>query len=110
MGLQVQTAEKLADRVDPHSALKAKYKESGNNQAEEPVSAFRYFPQPRLRGAVSVTCGLELAMHAAFGKSRTLSKPSDARLPVFPNRVANPNTFGPQWHVVGPRSEGWLKS
>jgi hypothetical protein len=44
MGLKVKPAEKLAARVDPNSAFKAKYKESGHNQADEPVSAFRGFP------------------------------------------------------------------
>jgi hypothetical protein len=44
MGLKGKTAETRADRVDPNAALKAKEKESGNNQAEEPVSAFRCFP------------------------------------------------------------------
>jgi len=110
MGLKGQTAAKRADRVDPNAAWQANEHESGNNPADEPVSAFRGFPSPRLRVAVSVPCGPELAMPAAGGKSRTLSKPSAARLPVCTNRVDNPHTVGPPCHGGGPRSAGWLKS
>jgi hypothetical protein len=37
-------------------------------------------------------------------------KTSDALCTVFTNRVENLNTFGPQSHIVGPYSEGWLNS
>src|SRR6266446_10450948 len=110
MGLKGQTAAKRADRVDPNAAWQANEHESGNNPADEPVAAFRGFPSPRLRVAVSVPCGPELAMPAAGGKSRTLSKPSAARLPVCTNRVDNPHTVGPPCHGGGPRSAGWLQS
>src|SRR5688572_5567874 len=49
-------------------------------------------------------------MHTAFGKARSSGKASDAHLSVLTNRVANLNTFSPQWHGAGPCSEGWLKS
>ena len=110
MGLQVKTTEKLTDRVGPNPTFKAKDKESGNHQADEPVSAFRGFPQSGFRVAISATDCLEVTMHAALGKPRSLGKTADTRLTQFSNRVENPNAFSPQCHVVGPRFEGWLKS
>jgi hypothetical protein len=110
MRLKVKTAEKLADRFGPNSSFETKDKEGGHNQADEPVAAFWRFPQPRLRVAVSAIDRLEVTMHAAFGKPSVTSQLSNALLTVFSNRVENEKTFGPQSHVVGPYSEGWLKS
>jgi hypothetical protein len=95
MCLKVKTAEKLADRFGPNASLKAEYKEGGHDQADEPVSAFLRFPPPRLGVAVSACHRLCVAMHAAFGKSGSLSKTSDALLTVFTNRVENENAVGP---------------
>ena len=97
-------------RRGAHPSFKAEDKEGGDDQAEKPVATFWRFPQPRLRVAVSTLNRLEMAMHAAFGKSGATSKLSNALLTVFLNRVENQKTFGPQSHVVGPCSEGWLKS
>ena len=110
MRLQVQTTEKLADRVGPNPSLEAKDKESGHDQSEEPGAACLRFPQSRFRVAVSATDGLEVTMHAAFGKAGLFGKTSDAQLPVFTNYVANRKTFGSQSHVVDPCAEEWLKS
>jgi hypothetical protein len=60
--------------------------------------------------AVSATDHLEVTMHAAFGKPGVTGKVSNALLAVFTNRVENEHAFGPQSHIVGPYSEGWLKS
>src|SRR5262245_28265673 len=86
MPLQAQTAEKLAERLRSHPSFEAKHKQSGHDQADEPISACLSFPQRRLRVAVTAVHRLEVTMHAAFGK------------------------FGPQSHSGGPCSEGWLKS
>src|SRR5258708_6512691 len=53
---------------------------------------------------------LEVTMHTAFGNPSATSQLSKALLTVFSNRVENQQTFGPQSHIVGPCSEGWLKS
>src|SRR5215831_14286589 len=110
MPLQAQTAEKLAERLRSHPSFEAKHKQSGHDQADEPISACLGFPQRRLRVAVTAVHRLEVTMHAAFGKSGLLRKASDALLPVFTNRVENNQALGPQSHSGGPRSEGWLKS
>src|SRR5262249_20572667 len=68
------------------------------------------FPQRRLRGAISAIHGLEVAMHAAFGKAGAIRQAPDALFAVFTHRIDNDNTLGPQSHGVGPCSEGWLKS
>src|SRR2546426_1337221 len=108
MRLQMEMAEKLADGFSPHAAFEAKHKQSGHDQADEPVSACRGFPQRRLRIAVAAVHRLEVTMHTAFGKSGVLRKASDALLPVFTNRVENDQALGPQSHSGGPCSEGWL--
>src|SRR5215471_8686364 len=110
MRLQMEMAEKLADGFSPHAAFEAKHKQSGHDQADEPISACLGFPQRRLRVAVAAVHRLEVTMHAAFGKSGLLRKASDALLPVFTNRVENDQALGPQSHSGGPCSEGWLKS
>src|SRR4030095_17043524 len=110
MLLQVETAEKLAERFGPHAAFEAKHKEGDHDQADAPVSASLRFPQRRLRVAGAAVARLEVTMRAAFGKSSLLRKAPDALLPVFTNRVENENAFGPQSHSVGPYSVGWLKS
>src|SRR5215469_4384067 len=110
MPLQAQTAEKLAERLRSHPSFEAKHKQSGHDQADEPISACLSFPQRRLRVAVTAVHRLEVTMHAAFGKSGLLRKASDALLPVFTNRVENNQALGPQSHSGGPCSEGWLKS
>ena len=81
-----------------------------HDQSEEPGAACLRFPQSRFRVAVSATDGLEVTMHAAFGKAGLFGKTSDAQLPVFTNYVANRKTFGSQSHVVDPCAEEWLKS
>src|SRR6266568_3313552 len=108
MRLQMEMAEKLADGFSPHAAFEAKHKQSGHDQADEPVSACLGFPQRRLRIAVAAVHRLEVTMHTAFGKSGVLRKASDALLPVFTNRVENDQALGPQSHSGGPCSEGWL--
>src|SRR6266700_990845 len=108
MRLQMEMAEKLADGFSPHAAFEAKHKQSGHDQADEPVSACLGFPRRRLRIAVAAVHRLEVTMHTAFGKSGVLRKASDALLPVFTNRVENDQALGPQSHSGGPCSEGWL--
>src|SRR5215510_4203996 len=110
MRLQMEMAEKLADGFSPHAAFEAKHKQSGHDQADEPISACLSFPHRRLRVAVAAVHRLEVTMHAAFGKSGLLRKASDALLPVFTHRVENDQALGPQSHSGGPCSEGWLKS
>jgi hypothetical protein len=110
MHFQVKTVKKLAERFPTHPSFKAEAKEGGDEQAEKPVATFWRFPQPRLRVAVSTLHRLEMAMHAAFGKSGATSKLSNALLTVFLNRVENQKTFGPPSPLVGPCSEGWLNS
>src|SRR5215468_5997764 len=110
MGLQAQTAEKLAEGFGSHASFEAEHKERGHHQADEPGAACLRFPQRRLRVAISAIHGLEVAMHAAFGKAGAIRQAPDALLTVFTNRVENDNTLGPQSHGVGPCSEGWLTS
>src|SRR5215475_3080035 len=110
MGLQMETAEKLAERFGPHAAFEAKHKEGGHDQADEPGAAGLRFPQRRLRVAIAAVHRLEVTMHAAFGKTRARRQVPYALLAVFTNRVENDNTLGPQSHRVGPCSEGWLTS
>jgi hypothetical protein len=109
MGLQAKTDEKLADGFRPNSSLEAKDKEGGHDQAQEPSATCFRVPPPRLGVAVPAVHRLEVTMHAAFRKSGSLGKASNALLAVCPNRVANPKTFGPKSHV-GRSSDGWLKS
>jgi len=108
--LKVKTAEKFADRFGSNPSFEAKDEEGGHNQADEPVAAFWRFPQPRLRVVVSAIDRLEVTMHIAFGNPSATSQLSKALRTVFSNRVENQQTFGPQSHIVGPCSEGWLKS
>src|SRR5215471_11878268 len=110
MRLQMETAEKLAERVGPHTTFEAKYKESRHDQADQPVAASLCFPQRCLRVAVAALDRLEVTMHAAFGKSDALCKVPDTLLPVFTNRIANENAFGPQSHSVGLSSDRCLNS
>src|SRR5207245_8621764 len=103
-------AEKLADRFGPDASFEAEDKQNGDHQADEPGAAFWRIPQPRLRVVVSAIDRLEVTMHAAFGKSSSFGKASNALLTIFTNRVENQKTFGPQSHIVGPCPERWLKS
>ena len=80
-------------RVSPNPAFEAKDKERGHDQAEEPGAACLRFPQPRLRVAVSAIDGLEVTMHATFGKAGSFGKTPDALLAMFTNAVENPKTF-----------------
>jgi hypothetical protein len=98
----MKAAEKLADRFGPNAPFEAEHKEGGHDQAEEPVSAFWRFPQPRLRVVVSATNRLEVTMHAAFEKPAVTGKVSNALPAVCTNGVENPNAFSPQSHIVGP--------
>src|SRR6266487_3005671 len=111
----VSSTAPMIGRISPwampscsHAAFEAKHKQSGHDQADEPVSACLGFPQRRLRIAVAAVHRLEVTMHTAFGKSGVLRKASDALLPVFTNRVENDQALGPQSHSGGPCSEGWL--
>src|SRR5262249_22561702 len=83
LGLQVKTAEKLADRFGSNPTLETEHKESGHDEADEPGSAFWRFPQPRLGVAVSACHRLRVAMHAAFGKPGVTSQLSHAQLTIF---------------------------
>src|SRR5215471_13753612 len=110
MGLQAQTAEKLAEGFGSHASFEAEHKERGHKQADEPGAACLRFPQRRLRGAVSAIHGLQVAMDAAFGEPRAIRQAPDALFAMLTNRVENDNAFAPQSHSVGPCSAGWLKS
>src|SRR5438046_10668733 len=101
MRLQMETTEKLAQRFGPHAAFEAKHKEGGDDQADEPSSAYRRFPQRRFRVAISALARLEVTMHAAFGQASVCRKTPDALLPVFTNRVEKEHAFGPQSHGFG---------
>src|SRR5688500_9260670 len=105
MGLHMEMAEKHADRLGSHTAFEAEYKQRGHDQADEPGAAGFRFPKPRLRVAISAIPGLEVAMHAAFGKPGAIRQAPDALLTVFTNRVENDNALGPQSHGVGPSFE-----
>src|SRR5688500_6248396 len=50
-----------------------------------------------------------MTMDAAFAKSSSLGKLSNALLAVFTNCVENPQAFGPKSHV-GRSSDGYLNS
>jgi len=54
--------------------------------------------------------GLEMAMHATFGKAGAIRQAPDALFAVFTNRVNYDNALAPQSHGVGPCSGGLLKS
>src|SRR5687767_2083054 len=110
MCLQMETAEKLADRLGSHASFEAKHKQGGHDQADKPGAACLRFPQRRLRVAISAVDRLEMAMHAAFGKADSIRQAPDALFAVLTNRVENDNALGPQSHGVSPCSEGWLKS
>src|SRR5262247_2435918 len=96
MRLQMETAEKFAERFGPHATFEAKHKQGGYDQAEEPGAACLRFPQRGFRGAVAAIHRLEVTMHTTFRKSGALCKSPNALLSVFTNRVENANAFGPQ--------------
>ena len=77
MGLQAKTAEKLAECLGSHASFEAEHKQRGHDQADEPSAACLRLPQRRLRVAISAIHGLEVAMHAAFGKASSLCKAPD---------------------------------
>src|SRR5688572_23580912 len=110
MGLHMELREKHADRLGSQTAFQAASKQRGHGHADEPGAAGFRFPKPRLRVAISAIPGLEVAMHAAFGKPGAIRHAPDALLAMFTNRVENDDALGPQSHRVGPSSEGWLKS
>ena len=110
MRIQAKTPEKLAECLGSHTPFEAEHKQGRHDQADQPGAACLCFPKRRLRVAVSAMDCLEAAMHAAFGKSRSICKAPDALLAVVTNRVENANAFGPQSHGVGLRSEGCLNS
>src|SRR5262249_4483247 len=89
---------------------KAEHKQRGHDQADEPRAACLRLPQRRLRVAIAAIHGLEVAMHAAFGKARALCKAPDALLPVGTNCIEDEYAFGPQSHGVGLSSVGCLNS
>src|SRR5688572_22481241 len=105
MGLHVEMAEKRAEPLGAHTAVEAKHKQRGHDQADEPGAASLGFPKPRLRVAISAIPGLEVAMHAAFGKPGAVRQAPDALFTVFTNCVENDNALGPQSHGVGPSFE-----
>src|SRR5688572_17508782 len=106
MGLHTEMAEKLTDRLGAHTAFEAKHKQRGHDQADEPGAAGLRFPKPRLRVASSAIPGLEVAMHAAFGKPGAIRQTPDALLTVFTNRVEKDNALGPQSHIGRSSEEG----
>src|ERR1051325_11128932 len=110
MDLQAQPAKKLAECLGSHASFEAEHQHRGHDQADQPGAAGLGLPQRRLRVADSATHGLQVAMHATFGKPGALRQAPDALLTVLTNRVENENAFGPQSHSVGPCSEGWLNS
>src|SRR5262245_49327620 len=109
MPFQAQTAEKFAQCFRSYPSFKAKHKQGGHDQTDQPGTAGWRFPQRRLRVAISAIHGLEVSMYAAFGQPGAIRQAPDALLAVFTNRVENDNTLGPQSHGVGPCSEGWLQ-
>jgi hypothetical protein len=110
MRLQMEMAEKLAERFGSHAAFKAKPKQGGHDQADEPGSACLRFPKCCLRVAGAAIDRLEVTMHAAFRESGALRKMPDTLRAVFTNHVENANAFSPQSPGVDPCSEGWLNS
>src|SRR5262245_26592294 len=72
MCLQMETAEKLAERFGPNASFEAKHEQSGHDQSEKPVAAYLCFPQRRLGVAGAASNRLEVPMHTAFGKSGSL--------------------------------------
>src|SRR5688500_1114589 len=104
--LHVEMTGKRAAPPAAHTAVQPVHKQRGHDQADEPAgTAGLGFPKPRLRVAVSAIPGLEVAMHAAFGKPGAIRQAPDALLTVFTNRVENDNALGPQSHGVGPSFE-----
>src|SRR5215471_1022222 len=110
MGRQAQPAEKLAECLGSHASFEAEHEQRRYDQADKPGTACLGLPQRRLRVAVSTIDGLQVAMHATFGKPGAIRQAPDGLLPVLTNRVENTTAFSPQSHGVGPCSEGWLKS
>src|SRR5918993_1454018 len=105
MGLHMEIAEKRPERLGSHAAFEAEHEQRGHDPADEPGAAGFGFPKPRLRVAISAIPGLEVAMHAAFGKPSAIRQAPDALLTVFTNRVENDNALSPQSHRVGPSCE-----
>src|SRR5687768_9011265 len=110
MRFQAKTAKKLAECLGSHAAFETKHQQGGHDQTDEPGATYLRLPKRRLRVAVSAIHGLEMAMHAAFGKSGSIRQAPDALFAVVTNRVENDKALGPQSHGVGPCSEGWLTS
>src|SRR5882672_10343840 len=105
----MQTSEKLAYRVQPHTALQPECIERGDHQTHQPLAARFGFPQPRLWMDGPPLHGLRETMHTAFGTPRLLGNPSYTLLAVVTQTVENPQAFGPKSHV-GRLSEGGLNS
>jgi hypothetical protein len=99
MRLQAQTAEKLAERFRPNTALETERKKGGDPQTQEPTVAFFRFPPPRLWVAVSAFHRLFETMHTALGEPGLMSHVSDALRGVVIKSVDNAKTFGPKFHV-----------
>ena len=93
--LQMETAEKLADRLGSHASFEAKYTQGGHDQADKPGVACLRFPKRRLWGAISAVDHLEMAMHAAFGKADSIRQAPDALFAVLTNRVENDSSSWP---------------
>ena len=110
MPFQAQTAEKFAQCLRSYPSFKAKHKQGGHDQTDQPGTAGWRFPKRRLRVAISAIHCLKVSMYAAFGKPGSIRQVPDALFAVCTNRVDNDNTLGPQSHGVGPCSEGLLKS
>jgi hypothetical protein len=106
MRIQAKTTEKLADRLGSHTSFEAEHKQRGHDQTDQPGATGWRCPKRRLRVAVSAIHGLEMAMHATFGKAGAIRQAPDALFAVFTHRVENDNALGPQSHGVGPCSEG----
>jgi hypothetical protein len=101
----MQPREKLAHRVEPHTALQPEGIERGNHQAGHPLPALCGFPQPGFRVAVAALYRLGETMHTAFGEPRLVGKASHALAAVLTETLENPSAFLPKSHV-GLCSEG----
>src|SRR5215471_12567654 len=78
MGLQAQTAEKLAEGFGSHASFEAEHQQRGHDQADEPGAACLGFPKRRLRVAISALYCLKVSMYAAFGKPGAIRQAPNA--------------------------------
>ena len=85
----MQTSEKLAHRVQPHSALESESVECGDHQACQPLPAIFGFPEPRLWVAVAALYSLRETMYAALGETGLQGKASHALGGIVTKTVEN---------------------